>query len=116
MEPSQSRPRPSSEPAAALLKPPGSVRGASAGQPVAPPASLPPGEVEPDGTEDPWANADDGMIPEHPEPPAASSPVLPKENHMHKPQDTPPVEVPPLDPTPPQDPIPHQNPTAGRQS
>lgn len=29
---------------------------------------------------------------------------------MHKPQDIPPVEVPPLDPTPPQDPIPHQNP------
>lgn len=28
----------------------------------------------------------------------------------HKPQDTPPLEVPPLDPTPPQDPIPHQNP------
>lgn len=30
---------------------------------------------------------------------------------MHKPQDTPPVEVPPLDPTPPQDPIPHQHPS-----
>jgi hypothetical protein len=29
---------------------------------------------------------------------------------MHKPQDIPPVEVPPLDPSPPQDPIPHQNP------
>jgi len=29
---------------------------------------------------------------------------------MHKPQDIPPVEVPPLDPNPPQDPIPHQNP------
>ncbi|NQE30797.1 hypothetical protein RC55_16345 [Herbaspirillum seropedicae] len=35
-----------------------------------------------------------------------------QETLMHKPQDTPPVEVPPLDPTPPQDPIPHQNPTA----
>lgn len=31
---------------------------------------------------------------------------------QHKPQDTPPVEVPPLDPTPPQDPIPHQHPSA----
>jgi hypothetical protein len=30
---------------------------------------------------------------------------------MHKPQDVPPVEVPPLDPTPPQDPIPHQHPS-----
>lgn len=30
---------------------------------------------------------------------------------MHKPQDIPPVEVPPLDPTPAQEPIPHQNPT-----
>lgn len=29
---------------------------------------------------------------------------------MHKPQDIPPVEVPPLDPTPVQEPIPHQNP------
>jgi len=33
-----------------------------------------------------------------------------KGHPMHKPQDIPPVEVPPLDPTPPQDPIPHQNP------
>lgn len=32
---------------------------------------------------------------------------------MHKPQDVPPVEVPPLDPTPPQDPIPHQHPSQG---
>jgi hypothetical protein len=34
-----------------------------------------------------------------------------QESTMHKPQDTPPVEVPPLDPTPPQDPIPHQHPS-----
>ncbi|MGB9983794.1 MULTISPECIES: hypothetical protein [unclassified Herbaspirillum] len=73
------------------------------------------GEVEPDGTEDPWANADDGVVPEHPAPTAAPSPAFPKESHMHKPQDTPPVEVPPLDPTPPQDPIPHQNPTTSSQ-
>jgi len=33
-----------------------------------------------------------------------------KGHPMHKPQDIPPVEVPPLDPNPPQDPIPHQNP------
>jgi hypothetical protein len=33
-----------------------------------------------------------------------------KGHSMHKPQDIPPVEVPPLDPTPQQDPIPHQNP------
>lgn len=30
---------------------------------------------------------------------------------QHKPQDVPPLEVPPLDPTPRQEPIPHQNPT-----
>jgi len=36
---------------------------------------------------------------------------LMREIPMHKPQDTPPVEVPPLDPTPPQDPIPHQHPS-----
>jgi len=40
-----------------------------------------------------------------------ASPLLRQKGHsMHKPQDIPPVEVPPFDPTPPQDPIPHQHP------
>ncbi|BEV16056.1 hypothetical protein HBDW_28440 [Herbaspirillum sp. DW155] len=99
-------------PAAALLRPPG--------LPPAPPRAAVPDHietdpahgVEPDGTEDPLANADDGILP-HP----AGSPSLPpaQENTMHKPQDTPPVEVPPLDPTPPLDPIPHQNPVGGQR-
>ncbi len=66
--------------------------------------------LEPDGTEDPWANADDGVLPGPADQPLRQHPSS-QETPMHKPQDTPPVEVPPLDPTPPQDPIPHQNPT-----
>ncbi|AYR24999.1 hypothetical protein [Herbaspirillum rubrisubalbicans] len=96
------------EPAAALLRPPGTP-------PVLPRAPLvgvgdhPSPVVEPDGTEDPWANADDGVVPGQGHAPHPFQ----QESSMHKPQDTPPVEVPPLDPTPPQDPIPHQNPSAG---
>ncbi|MFJ3054795.1 hypothetical protein [Herbaspirillum sp. NPDC087042] len=66
--------------------------------------------LEPDGTEDPWANADDGVLPGPADQPLRPHPSSP-ETHMHKPQDTPPVEVPPLEPTPSQDPIPHQNPS-----
>lgn len=78
--------------------------------PAAEPAAEPAPGLEPDGTEDPWANADDGVLPGPADQPLRPHP-LSSETPMHKPQDIPPVEVPPLDPTPPQDPIPHQNPT-----
>lgn len=110
----QSHSHPSAAPEAALLRPPGSLAGVKPEDPALSSTAPNPDQVEPDGTEDPWSNADDGVLPEQPAPGVDPSPVFPKENHMHKPQDTPPVEVPPLDPTPPQDPIPHQNPTARR--
>ncbi|WP_299540324.1 hypothetical protein [uncultured Herbaspirillum sp.] len=102
--------------APALLRPP--AMSATAQTPTPPDHIQPdPAQViEPDGTEDPLANADDGLLPRPGSADPDRSPPLPptQENPMHKPQDTPPVEVPPLDPTPPQDPIPHQNPMAGR--
>ncbi|MBN9355399.1 MAG: hypothetical protein J0I15_03005 [Herbaspirillum huttiense] len=103
-------------PAAALLRPPGTPP-APSGAPVPDHIVADPGHVvEPDGTEDPLANADDGLLPTPPARPGDHPTPLPsEENTMHKPQDTPPVEVPPLDPTPPQDPIPHQNPMAGQR-
>lgn len=119
MEPSQQDPLSSRHPhsahasEAALLRPPGTPPAAQS-SPAPDHIVADPGHVvEPDGTEDPLANADDGLLPQPGQP--APQPSPPQENAMHKPQDTPPVEVPPLDPTPPQDPIPHQNPMAGQR-
>lgn len=96
----------------------GQPRTGTAPAPQALPALLRPAPpdaagIEPDGTEDPWASADDGVLPASVAPPSHPDPSA-KEPHMHKPQETPPVEVPPLDPTPAQDPIPHQNPVGRR--
>ncbi|WP_413456838.1 hypothetical protein [Herbaspirillum huttiense] len=113
-DPSSPRRPPSAQAAgAALLRPPGTPHAAQGNSApdhiVADPGHV----VEPDGTEDPLANIDDDLLAPSGQP--VSNPSPPQENAMHKPQDTPPVEVPPLDPTPPQDPIPHQNPMAGHR-
>ncbi len=113
-DPSSSRRPPSPHVSqAALLRPPGALPAAQGNPAPDHIVTDPRHVVEPDGTEDPLANADDGLLPDPHQP--APTPSPPQENAMHKPQDTPPVEVPPLDPTPPQDPIPHQNPMTGQR-